>query len=230
MSTKQFEMTKDAALQAAKDVQSARSYVTAAVGEYTSAVGRAATVAAYATYAAVESGYLQTRKAKGEQHAAGSVSQQEYAALFGKSPTTVALWKNAGRAFVVHGVDPESPLGRDLINGAATPAAVASLIRQDKVSHAALAKAVKQVKMAKDNARRTGDTGKNTRGSGSADESARPVDGWPSNPPRNNTTRIDAIEMLLAAISKPTPGEVERLNGLLERISALLPESESKAA
>ena len=183
--------------------------------------------AAYATFAAVQSGWLPAKGDAGE----GQISLTDYAALYGKSTATISTWRNAGAAYSLHGLDPQSLVGRQMLQNFGQ-SAIAKRVLEAKTTKGAVKKASakawkdalaeeaarKDAAKAEAKAKRERDAAEAKRKADHA--AAEDGDGQPK---RNNTGRIDALEATLAAIVWPmSPAEMARFAVFAETVAGLL--------
>jgi hypothetical protein len=157
--------------------------------------------AAYATHASVTTGYLILgRRPKGAPKSA--VTTVDYGQMFGVSHARVGQWAMAGRAFVVHGIDPTSDTGRAILNGRGTDKETRAAIMADTADEGTIRQAFARddkAKRAAKDAAKAAKAKRNAEGKGGGKAL------------RNNPARLDALEMIRSSLTALSPKEAKRL-------------------
>jgi hypothetical protein len=233
-------ITRDQAL-AATTMSKGKALVTRATRIHNAAETAretAVVAAAYATHAGITSGYVD-QPGRGKSAVKGAITVEEFGGYFVSRQTGEGLGKArvgqlavAGRAYVVHGVDPETDLGRTLLGGRAIKG-VTKVVRdliakpegevtvhdlEDAVRREALneARKAEERKQERANAEQT-DTDK-----GDDDET----------PSRNNSENLRRAIALVAAITPGsiTPAESKMVQDLQDALDVLTAEPVAQAS
>lgn len=177
--------------------------------------------AAVAIHAAVRTGYL------------GKVVTGEVVGkMFDRSNAWVSSMRTLGIAFVDLRIDPMSDTGRALANGGAQIREVSAAIKAEGATVDTVTKALADMHVGIDG-KKTPTAAKKTdkRATGGTTAQTAP-EGTPTLP-RNNSGRIDLVEQALAAMSKPSKAERDRLavvfGAWVEAFGLTLPEAAPEA-
>jgi hypothetical protein len=225
----------ESALESAQagDLNGVRAYVRAASSEWKSSAerGQRATVAAaYATFAAIQGGYLfMERASKDEVRPEGWVGPTEFGRMFpktdrsggivvgddgepvGMSKATISTWAIAGRAYEVHGVDPESKEGKALLNRYGQAKEVTEVVKRDSMTLEDLQAAITAA-----------DEAAAARKAKRQEEAAQRNTEDVTTVPASNSAKLDLMETVLASLGQLSPVEAKRLADLAQSIDLVL--------
>jgi hypothetical protein len=224
MSRSKIEFTRETAL--SQTPETIGRFVTAAAVEVQKAAEgevMAGIHAAYATHAAIETGYLNSGRT------GDGMTQKAYADKFARSSGAVTKWRRLGRCYVALGIEPESDLGRVL---------------RDKVNDQRLAAAVESEDATEQSVREAAESFLQVASDGTLTSKPQKVegkgpdvtDGEDSTPAgsvpvgRNNVTTLDSLATLIGAINpdRLSAANKTRLREFAATLLALAGEEEVK--